>query len=235
VRRNYAGTPLDVLIADPLGRGWYDHDWGTQVELDLLRRHALRPGATVFDLGAHHGVVALMLGAIVSPGGRVIALEAEPFNASIARENASRNPQYRVEVLNAAISDQAGELVFTRDGHVAADDDVGIRVPCFTIDDLATKYGRPDVIFVDVEGFECQALRGASRTLATRPDCFVEVHVGKGLERFGSVTEVLSHFPEAHYERWASPIDANPALVPYDASLPFVRERFMLVAIARRD
>jgi hypothetical protein len=39
----------------------------------------------------------------------------------------------------------------------------------------------PDILFIDVEGFEVHALKGATHTLQGRPDCFIEVHVGCGL------------------------------------------------------
>jgi len=38
----------------------------------------------VFDLGASYGVIAMMLASAVTPGGRVIALEAHPADAAIA-------------------------------------------------------------------------------------------------------------------------------------------------------
>jgi protein-L-isoaspartate(D-aspartate) O-methyltransferase (PCMT) len=81
VEHTYAGHPLRIALRDPLAEGWYDHDWGTQPEIDVLRSGRLRPGARVFDLGAHQGVVALMLARIVGPAGHVVAVEAEPHNA----------------------------------------------------------------------------------------------------------------------------------------------------------
>ena len=59
------------------------------------------------------------------------------------------------------------------------------------------------MLFIDVEGFECEALRGATKTLAHGPDCYVEVHGGIGLEKFGgSVEAVLAYFPEDRYARF---------------------------------
>ena len=53
-----------------------------------------------------------------------------------------------------------------------------------TVDELASRYGAPDVVLVDVEGFEWHVLTGASRTIAERRTTFlVEVHVGHGLDR----------------------------------------------------
>jgi len=53
VRHTYGGFDLEIVLADPLGEGWYDHDWLETLELDVLRYHRLQKGATVFDLGAY--------------------------------------------------------------------------------------------------------------------------------------------------------------------------------------
>jgi hypothetical protein len=37
-RHQYAGRALLVHIADPLARGWYDHDWDLGAEVAFLRR-----------------------------------------------------------------------------------------------------------------------------------------------------------------------------------------------------
>jgi FkbM family methyltransferase len=233
VQHRYLGVPLRVLLADPLGAGWYDHDCDVMRDIELLRRWRLRRGSRVFDLGAHQGVIALVLAEIVGPEGKVIALEADAFNADIARENATLNGARQLEVVPAAISDSTGELVFTHEGHVGAGKESGVRVPCVTVDDLADRYGVPDILFVDVEGYECQALRGARRVLASRPDCCIEVHVGEGLERFGSVDEVVSHFPPDAYELWAAPESDDEPFVPFRRDLPFLSRRFFFVAHAR--
>jgi hypothetical protein len=39
-------------------------------------------------------------------------------------------------------------------------------VPALTVDVMCDRYGVPDLVFLDVEGFEWRALAGASRTLA---------------------------------------------------------------------
>jgi hypothetical protein len=100
-----------------------------------------------------------------------------------------------------------------------------------TIDELAACHGRPDVLFIDVEGYECHALRGARNTLASHPDCFVEVHSGEGLEKYGgSESEVASFFPEAVYEL-SYYIENLHGLRPVSARELPKGERFHLLAI----
>ena len=233
----YAGVPLQVRIGDPLGRGWYDHDWGPLPEIDLLRQGALAPGARVFDLGAHQGVVALILAHHVGPSGSVVAVEALPHNARLAEVNRDLNDCGQIRVEAAAVADRPGELEIALDldaqvKHAATD--IGtVRVPAVTVDELAERHGPPDVLFIDVEGYECHVLRGAGRTLERRPDCCVEVHAGCGLEQAGgSVEEIFRRLPAADYEfmAWteASPTPAG-ATGPPDCP----PGRFFLVARRR--
>jgi FkbM family methyltransferase len=204
VEHTYAGVRLKVRIADPLARGWYDHDWGPLPEIDLLRQGRLGPGATVFDLGAHHGLVAMLLAQQVGPAGRIVAVEALPHNARVCGLNRDLNGLGQIRVEQAAVAADSGELDLCIDLNAQArhsQTNIGtVRVRAVTVDELADSCGPPDVLFIDVEGNECQALRGARRTLERRPDCFIEVHGGCGLELLGgSVAEIFSHLPPSYH------------------------------------
>ena len=99
----YGSHTLRVRLADPLAQGWYDHDWEEWTVIGLLRdRGVLVPGATVFDLGAHQAIVALMLAREVGDEGHVVAVEAEPHNARIATVNRELNNARNLTVSHAA-------------------------------------------------------------------------------------------------------------------------------------
>ena len=238
VRHQYGPVRLSLHIGDPTGAAWYDMEWADVPELKFLPRYQTRPGATVFDLGAHQGVYALMLADAVSPGGRVIAVEANRFNVDVVRENCRLNQVRNVETVHAAVAEQPGWISFGRGTNGQVDTGgryrKSQRVPAVTIDGLTERYGRPAMVFIDIEGYECQALRAAPTTLATRPDVFIEVHIGVGLEKFGgSLEELVGFFPEQDYDLYGSnERDRYPK--------PFVGEgravaddRFYLTAIAK--
>ena len=236
VNHQYGGYEMEIELVDPMGAGWYDHDWPELPEIALLKKHGLRPGARVFDIGAHQCIVALMLAKNVGAQGFVLAVEASPDNCEAGEKNRILNGIENCRILHAAGAAQSGTLTFNRGPNGQVDDGSGewgqIEVDAYSIDDLAQRFGAPDVLFIDVEGFECELLRGAQKTLAAKPDCFVEVHVNVGLEKFGgSVSEVLRLFP-AGYEFFAAAPD-HP-FAPLQENSSVLLDRFFLVAIASK-
>jgi FkbM family methyltransferase len=227
---------LTVEVNDPMARGWYTHDWEELSEMTFLKRYSLQPGAIVFDVGAHQCVVAMMLANIVKPG-LVVAVEGNGYNASVGKRNAERNHFRNLEVLHGAGGATPGEITFSENwnGQVNLNGpDVGnVKVRCYSIDELSQLYGTPQVLFIDVEGFESDVLMGANKTLATFPDCFVEVHIGK-LENYGvDAAKILSYFSREHYRLYWKLDREKEEFEEFLTSTPMPTERFFLLAIAR--
>jgi len=147
---------------------------------------AVRPGATVLDIGANVGAYSLLFATWVGDAGRVYAFEPAPgARAGLARHLALNGLADRVIVQPEAVSDRISLSPFMGAGAsgdnrlLKAKGRGAITVRTVTIDDFCTASGiKPDVIKIDVEGGELAALRGARLTITERPALalFVELH-----------------------------------------------------------
>jgi FkbM family methyltransferase len=215
-----------------MAEAWYDEDKATPAEFLLLREHGLRPGATVFNLGAFQAIVALMLAGDVGPGGRVVAVEGSPHNARVAQANQRLNHATQLTVIHGAVAASPGFVSFATElnGHIDLRSRLGnARVRAVTIDELAKEYGVPDVVYMDIEGHELEALRGASRVLAKGATTWsIEVHP----ETFvGGQPEELLALLEGQQIWLATDAATGPGLryLPFDGTV-LPRHRFFVVA-----
>ena len=142
--------------------------------LMTLFRSAAVPGATVLDVGAHLGYMTLQAARAVGPSGHVYAVEPNPEVVELLRHNIAANGfGDRVTVLQVALSDAEGEVVF----HVAPSGDGSslyaqestrgeTRVRAVTADSALADAPALAAVKIDVEGAELHALAGMEATLA---------------------------------------------------------------------
>jgi FkbM family methyltransferase len=152
----------------------------------------VRPGMTVWDVGANVGLFAFAAAFAAGPSGRVLAVEADGWLADLLQRSAgSAPPAYApVEVLAAAVSDAPGtvELCIARRGRAGnhlstvpgSTQTGGTRevrqVAAVTLDGLLDRSPAPRVVKIDTEGAELLCLRGGERLLReVRPVLLCEV------------------------------------------------------------
>jgi FkbM family methyltransferase len=150
-------------------------------------RAVVRPGTTVFDVGANIGAYSLLFAQWVGPAGKVVAFEPAPAAvAGLRRLVALNGLRDRVEIVEAAVSRAVGTASFASEGSSGANALVDaaqrgravISVPTTSLDAFCDTHAlRPDVIKIDVEGEELEVLRGARRTLSLPSvQAFLELH-----------------------------------------------------------
>ena len=168
-----ATSDFDVVIADPVAEEWYDVDWPTAKRSSTPRRFAACSRRHGYRGRAHQGIVAMMLAGLVGPTGTVVAIEPNPHDYALACENLRINGIDNVRLVNCAGAAVDGTLTFSITGRVS--DNLGssgsVVVDSVTVDTLAKRYGRPDVVFIDTEGYEGEVLKGAKETLSESPRC----------------------------------------------------------------
>jgi len=145
----------------------------------------LPEGGVALDGGANQGVYACGFAARVGPSGRVLAFEPEPGARAALEANIALNGFRNVAVSDAALTDAAGDVALDVSGgsvRASIAKDLGhertLSVPATTIDAEVARAGldRLDLVKLDIEGAEAQALRGAAQTLERfRPVLAVEI------------------------------------------------------------
>lgn len=150
----------------------------------------VRPGMTVFDVGANKGQMTLLFASLVGPTGHVVAVEAAPAEFASLSRNISLNQFPHVQPIHAAAADSNGELTFTYaperptqgkllevERTYSNPDSKQFPVRAVTLDTLVAGHRAPDVIKIDVEGAAASVLRGARQLIAAhRPAIYVELH-----------------------------------------------------------
>jgi FkbM family methyltransferase len=144
------------------------------MRLHRLMDRAIRPGATVVDVGANIGYNTVYASRRVGPAGRVVAVEPASDNLRVLRENITANALENV-VVHTVAAGRARELrtLFLR-GDVSAVNSLfaesvyatvtGVeQVRVAPLDDLVE--GDADLVKIDVEGAELDVLAGMTRLL----------------------------------------------------------------------
>jgi FkbM family methyltransferase len=236
VKHTYGGHEFEVHIVDSLARGWYDRDWERLDEIDMLGANGLRSGCLVFDLGAHQNVVAMMWAKEVGPSGTVISVEASRHNFEVGRRNVSLNGFANIITLHAVVAETEGQELFSQslNGCVSIDEGEFRAKPvrAITIDGLAKEFGPPDILFLDIEGYEIAALKGASETLKTQATWFIEVHGNAMLSKYGSRNADIFEFFQAPYNYYYRTEEKGP-FVSLESKDAIPESRFFLAAVPR--
>jgi FkbM family methyltransferase len=170
----------------------------------------------------------MIMARMAGPTGAVIAVDPVPHNISVAIKNRFLNHADNIFIKRAAISSNNGKVRISRTpgGHISLS---GYEVECLSLDTLVSEYGKPDVIFMDIEGQECHALDGGQRTLELDIDWFIEIHAKCGLEDAGgSVAQVVQRFRDAGYNLYLKTVDNESA--PFQPLDFLPDDRFFMVA-----
>ena len=160
---------------------------------------ALPPPRLILDVGANIGLAALYFRAQY-PDAEIVAIEPDP--ASFAKLEHNVGTDARIRPVNAAVAAEPGELLLVRPAgysiasslkRTGTDRDAYASVRAETLDGLCDELGvsRIDLVKLDVEGAELEALRGFSRRHDV-PVIIGEAHpelLGDDLREFFQVLE----------------------------------------------
>jgi len=180
--------------------------------LETIKRE-LNEGDVVVDIGANIGYYALLEAKIVGEKGKVYAIEPVPENMELLQKNIQLNRYSNIEVFQLAIGNKKGFaptyvakrrnisslkkiMSHIESGMISHE----ITVEVTKLDDFLQGKVEPDIIRMDVEGYEYQIVKGMERTLekGLPLTLFIELHFNI-LEKEESI-ELLQTLREAGFE-----------------------------------
>lgn len=177
VRYFVTGSPEQFVVSTAdkvIGRELFLHgefDFSKlQAALAIVAREGLPPPDHLIDVGANIGTIvipALARGLLQT----ATAIEPHPSNLRLLHANlALNNLSHQVKVFGVAVGDESGITLrlkesATNSGNHSIDRD-GIPVPSVRLDDLDIPE-RHALLWIDIEGYEGHALKGASIWLST--------------------------------------------------------------------
>lgn len=181
------GLTLRAYKRDAVGRGLFRRKIHEPALTKFLLERFAGPGERRFiDVGANLGYFTCLLGKLAGPGGKVLAVEPEPRNLRLLRENVAINSLANIEIQSCAVGSAEGSVTLAlyrganlgRHSVVDVATENRIEVPATTLDALTGKFARGvsswSFVKIDVEGYEGFVIDGAKETLARADALFVE-------------------------------------------------------------
>jgi len=139
----------------------------------ILDRY-VKPGMSVVDIGANIGYLTMLLASLVEPSGLVVAVEPNPDNIKLLEASRRVNNFDQVLVIQAAAGRETGVLALNvshsngMTGELPSNVDAIFAtrpVPCFALDAILPKDKHFNLVKIDTEGAELNALIGLSETM----------------------------------------------------------------------
>lgn len=175
-----SGQSFKVRAGDQISRTIFENG-AYEPQLTSLLLPFLKPGMTVFDIGANIGYYTVLMARRVGQHGIVHAFEINDKVLNLLEDNIRMAHLTNVTVVKKAVAKATGEAEFflPHEGDEAEGslrkshryDALGVlKVKTVSIDDYVREHGIPrvDLIKIDVEGAEYEAFQGASKLLSSK-------------------------------------------------------------------
>jgi len=169
---------FDFLITNDTAKLWYDGSPDQFLPERQWCISQIKPGFTIVDCGAHHGVMSVIFALAAGPTGKVVSYEALASNAEVIRRNASLNGLANIDVRPVGVGAVAGRFSaeVNASNIVINSKTYAGTIDIVRLDEDLPQLTKVDFLKVDVEGHEVQALRGMKRIIGQRPIIDLEVH-----------------------------------------------------------
>ncbi|MFB6144438.1 MAG: FkbM family methyltransferase [Candidatus Nanohaloarchaea archaeon] len=225
IRIECKGVSCHFNLKDALIKEWFLPRYGDgslhEPELTETILEELSEGDVFYDIGANVGYFTTLA---AETGADVFAFEMHPELKKSIESNLELN-SLEAEIVQKAVSNSLETISFDLKvvPTVSSSGEGEVSVDTITLDSFAENNPAPDIIKIDIEGYEEKALSGAEVLLADNPPrtIFVEVHPSKLEKLDSSPEEVLSYLENYELlllnspqeETVETPIEGNTTLV----------------------
>lgn len=204
------GLKFMVDIGETNGHSCYFNlpDTGRDVLLATVNE-----GMNVIDIGANIGIISLKIAQKVSESGNVFSFEPGKINSGFAINNFKLNKSTNIQLIQKGLGSEkaTGHLCNVNpinrgmsrilDNDPSANEKEVIEID--TLDNSMEKYSipAPNLIKIDVEGFELKVLKGACNTLVKhKPILFIELDDNNLHEQNSSAKELVQFLIKLDYK-----------------------------------
>lgn len=187
------------------GLAWLPFGGAETAEHRFIRSLDVR-GKVVYDVGAFHGLLSLWFSKTAR---EVVAFEPVRSNRNRLAENLALNRIWNVDVRDCGLGSEDGEAWITYSTLMpggasvisAAGSDLVIEEIEIRRLDRLRGLPVPDLIKIDVEGFELAVLRGAEGLLSKyKPALYLEMHGNTIAQKKAKVRAIVSFLSEVGYK-----------------------------------
>jgi FkbM family methyltransferase len=209
----------------------------------------LQPGMVMLDIGAHHGLYSMIAAGRVGPMGKVISFEPSPRERERLQRHRAANRFDQITIESVALGAAPGKAVLyaqrrrgsgfnsLRPAAALRSGTIEIEVDVETLDDYLRRaqIHQVDLVKLDVEGGELDALKGATHLLSSenRPLLLAEVE-DERTEPWGYKAVEIVRLLEAEGYVWLS-TRANGWLSPFDTDRTSFDDNLVAVPGERMD
>jgi FkbM family methyltransferase len=147
--------------------------------------HYLKPGMTFVDVGANIGQHTLFCSRVVGPTGNVISFEPIPHLYEQVKRSIEANAMANVNLLNLGCGEKENSMtLYINKANIGASSVIApsvdnkeekVTIHIVKAEDKLLPYKKVDLIKIDVEGYEYQALLGLEKIIERdKPVLFIE-------------------------------------------------------------
>jgi FkbM family methyltransferase len=202
-----------------------------EVPETIIFKKLLQPGMTFLDVGANIGYFSALASSFVGEKGTVIALEPEPKNQALLQKTSLSNPGPKYHLFQLAASSKSGSSTFyvsssncgdNRLADSAQQDDNdewnSMTVACVTLDELFIEKDLPlpDVIKIDVQGFEADVIAGC-----------IDI-----LQRKKAITLMIEFWPEGLRAAGKDPMEFLRTLRDHEFLISYINLKGQLIELS---